>query len=322
MSLAQQYPTISSRAVIGMFYEELEKASGFTDTLAMRFTSNQPSETYAGLTNTPMIREWIGGKDLKKPDERSLVVTNKDWESTMQFSNKDLRRDKTDQIRLRIGQLAQRVPQHIDKLISLLIDNGTATTYGTFADGLSFFNDAHVYGASTNDNKISVTIANLPTGGTGTHGTTTSPSGGEMSLSILEAIKQLYGFVDSAGEPINQSARQFVVMVPVGHYTAAMQAVSLSSFAYGLNNNPLTASGLTVKVMMNPRLTSTTKFYVFRTDSMLKPFIYQVEVEPIVKMLAEGSDYEFINGAQLFSVEWAGNIGYGLPDQAVEVTLA
>jgi hypothetical protein len=325
MPLQQQYDLITTRAIIGMFFMELEAAqnASWTNELANAFGSNQSSETYAGLGNVPMLREWIGGKQSNILGEKSITITNKDWESTLRISNKDRRRDKTGQLQVRIGQLAQRAIQHKEKLLSQLVASGAASTYGLTWTGKVFFADDHAMGnGNVNDNNVSVDISALPTGDTtGTHGSVTAPSIGEMALSIQAGIQAMYGFVDDQGEPINQSAKQFAVMVPTTLLSAAIGAVTTQMLA-GSMVNPLVASGWQVSVIPNARInTFTDKFVVFRKDGLLKPFIVQTEVEPSVKMLAEGSDYEFDNAAIKASVDWSGNVGYGSPDQAVLVTM-
>lgn len=325
MPLAQQYDLITSRAIKGQFFLDLEaaNAASWTNTLANAFDSNQSSETYAGLGNVPMPREWVGGKQPNKLSEKSLTITNKDWEATLRIADKDRRRDKTGQLMARVAQLAQRAVQHKEKLLSQLIVAGDAATYGNAWTGTTFFSSSHSYGGgNTNDNTIDVDISALPTGDTtGTHGSTTAPSVGEMALSILQGIQQLYGFVDDQGEPINQSASQFAVMVPTTLVAVANAAISMSLLA-GSMANPLLASGWSVRVIPNARINAlTTKFIVFREGAPLRPLIVQTEVPPVLAMLEEGSDYYFNEKAILASVDWAGNVGYGAPDQAVLVAM-
>lgn len=322
--LAQSYQNITSRLVKGLFFEEIENAKTWVNDIVLRTSSDQSVETYAGLANVPMLREWIGGRQLNTLREKTLQITNKDWESTLLISNKDLRRDKVDQIKMRIAQLAQRATQHQEKLVSQLIVAGDASTYGYAYTGASttFFSSTHAYGSNTNDNTIDVDISALPTGDTtGSHGSVTAPSVGEMALAIQAAAQQLYGFVDSEGEPINQDARSFVVMVPTTLWSAAQSAVASALMAQGMTN-PLVSNGLSYTVVSNARVNAwTDKFAVFASTSMVKPFILQTEIPPSFSSLAEGSDFEFDNKAQKFAVDWSGNVGYFAPDKAVLVTM-
>ena len=54
---------LSSRALIGRFYQTLEAAQdAYVNALAMTIMSDQPSEEYRWLGMSPQLREWIGGR--------------------------------------------------------------------------------------------------------------------------------------------------------------------------------------------------------------------------------------------------------------------
>jgi phage major head subunit gpT-like protein len=158
-----------------IIFQALDQLDGtvWTNRIANSFDSTQDTETYAAVGMVPQLREWIGAKQAKSFTEQSLRITNKDWESTIRIKNKDRRRDKTGMIQARMGELAQRAVAHNAKLVSAIINTGTATTNAAAYDGVALFSSSHKVGTTTVNNSITVTIANLATGGTGTHGTTT-----------------------------------------------------------------------------------------------------------------------------------------------------
>lgn len=325
MPLAQRHDLLTSRAIHSMFFVQLEESLGNTwiSKLAGDFDSDQATETYAGRTTVPRMREWVGGKQFGSITEKSITVPNKDWEVSVQISNKDRRRDKTGQLGTIIGELVEASVSHEEELLSSLITSGTAATYGNAWTGTTFFSDSHTVGVSTWDNSIAVDISALPTGDTtGTHGTTTSPSVGEMALSIQLAIQTMFGFKDDQGRPINRRGNSFLVMVPTTLWSAANGATKIQNLAGGFNN-PLAGSDMMIEVVQNAWLDSswTDKFAVFRTGGVRKPFIVQREVPTTLKTLAEGSDYEFTNAGILASVEKSGNAAYWDPSQAVLVDL-
>jgi len=55
---------LSSRAVIGMYYEALaaQNGIGWIDQVSNYFGSDQASETYPWLGMPPSLREWLGGR--------------------------------------------------------------------------------------------------------------------------------------------------------------------------------------------------------------------------------------------------------------------
>lgn len=326
----QQYDLIGVKGVIGFYFQALEKFTGlvWTSRIANTFESTQDVETYAGLGTAPMLREWLGSKQPKGFTEQSLRITNKDFEGTIAIKNKDRRRDKTGQLQAKMGELAERSAAHDAKLLSTVIENAAGTTVAACYDGKALFATNHSVGNSgTINNSISVDISTLPTGDvTGSHGSVTAPSVGEMALSIAAGVKQIYGFKDDQGEPINEFAQEFDIMVPIGLADVAEAALSSTYLAQGMTN-PILAqknpAGSLIKrnIVVNPRLTWTDKFAIFRSDGSFKPFIIQHELAPTMKVLAEGSDHEFKHGECLFSVEKSGNVGIGRFDQACLVTM-
>jgi len=331
MDQAAQYDYIGVKGIMGFYFQALEAFSGqsWTSRLANTFMSTAASETYAGIGNVPQLREWLGGKQPKGFTEQSLIITNKDFEATLRIKNKDRRRDKTGQLQARIGELAQRALSHDASLLSSLIVNGAGTTVATCYDGKALFADDHAVGASgTIDNNVSVDISALPTGDTtGSHGSTTAPSVGEMALSIQAGITTLYTFKDDQGEPANEFMSEVIVMVPASLSAVAQAAVASVYLAQGMSNPIVvgqkspSGANLRVDIVVNPRLTWTDKFAVFRADAPFKPFIIQLELAPVLKALAEGSDNEFLNNEVLFSVEKSGNVGLGRFDEAVLITM-
>jgi len=311
---------LSSRAIIGRFYQTLEAETGksWVDQVSMLFNSNQESETYKWLGMAPAMREWIGGRQPKGFRENGITIANKEFEATLEVMREELRRDKTGQIEVRIDELATRAVEHWAKLLSTLIENGESTAC---YDGQYFFDTDHSEGASgtqTNDlsasdySELNVTTA-------------TNPTADELAKVILKMIQHLYGLKDDQGEPINATAKEFLVMVPVPFFGAAVQAVRgkiLIASGGGAYDNPLQAMGVNIDVVANPRLTWTTKLAVFRTDAKTKPLIRQEEVPITMEAIAEGSEEEFKNKRHLYGVYASRNVGYGYWQQAVLATLS
>lgn len=310
---------LSSRAIIGMFYEMLEtsKDTAWPFQIGMEFPSNQESETYKWLGFSPALREWLGGRQAKGLRENGINIKNKLFEATLEVNVQDLKRDKTGQIRVRIGELADRVNAHWGSLLSTLIINGATTVC---YDGQYFFDTDHAEGSS------GTVINKLAAAQVGALDVTTAaaPTANEMAQAILGAIGYMYGFKDDQGEPMNENARKFAVMVPVNMWAAAAQAISANMLSTGTGaiDNPLMKNGLTINAIANPRLTGTTVFYVFRTDGRAKPFILQNEEDATMNAIAEGSEEEFKNNRHLYGVKASRNVGYGYWQQAVHCTLS
>lgn len=310
--------SLSSRAIIGLFYAKLGELAGksWIDLLSMYFESDQESETYKWLGMVAAMREWIGGRKAKGFRENGVTIINKDYEATLEVLKSEIRRDKTGQVMVRINELARRTVSHWASLLSTLMINAPATAC---YDGQFFFDTDHSEGDSgTQDNDLSIDISALPVANAGT---ITVPSPEEMQQCILQAISAILGFKDDQGEPFNEDAKDFLVMVPTSLFLAAQAAMTMPRLGYG-ESSQTGASGLKIEVQGNPRLSDwTSSFAVFRTDSDVKAFIRQEEDPVQLDAIAEGSELEFNEKKHHYGVSSSRNVGYGYWQTACFVTM-
>lgn len=309
---------LSSRAITGMYFEALaaQSGAGWIGAVSNYFNSDQGTEYYRWLGMPPALREWIGGRQAKGFTTNGVDIANKHFESTIDVLLRDLRRDKTGQLRARMAELAERGNTHFASLLSTLLVNGASTVC---YDGQYFFDTDHAEGSSgTQSNKIDVDISALPAS---VHGSVTAPSPEEMQQAILAAITQMYGFKDDVGEPLNETAAQFICLVPVGLSAATMAALSMVRQA---GASTFAIEDFAVRAAINPRLTAagwTDKFVVMRSDGSIKPLIRQEETAPTLKVKDENSEYAFDNDAIQVGIDTWRNVGYGRWQGAVQATL-
>jgi len=310
---------LGSRAIIGKFYETLEQSKdlAWPFQIGMEMPSDQESETYKWLGFSPMMREWVGGRQAKGLRENGITITNKRFESTLEFDVDDLRREKTGQVDVRIGEMADKVNAHWASLLTTLI-----TGNGLCYDGQNFFDTDHSEGSSgTQVNAVTASqVSQLDVT------TAAAPTPEEMAKAILGCVQYMYSYKDDQGEPMNENARKFTIMVPVNLWGPAVQAVAsnLLSTGTGAIDNPLklSAAKLDLSVEVNPRLTTTTVFYVFRTDGRAKPFILQNEEDVKMTVIGEGSELEFNENVHRYGVKALRNVGFGYWQQALQATLS
>ena len=304
---------LSSRAIIGEFYYALSQETGaaWLNLISMLFGSDQDSETYKWLGQSPAMREWVGGRNAKGFRENGLTITNKHFEATIEVLVREMRRDKTGQVMARIRDLAARTNSHWASLISTLIINGESTTC---YDGQFFFDTDHAEGDSgTQSNDITTDISALPAG---VHGVVTAPSIEEAQQSVMKSVAQMLGFKDDVGEPMNENATNFLVMCPVSLYITFQKAIALP-VSPDLNTQEIPAN-MNIGVVANARLSTwTDQFVTLRTDGEVKPFIRQQETDVELKAKAEDSEYEFDNDAHEYGVDTWRNVGYGYWQHAV-----
>jgi len=306
---------LSSRAIIGEFYATLEQDLGLSwiDSVSNLFDSNQESETYKWLGMAPAMREWIGGRQAKGFRTDGITIVNKNFEATLEVLVDEIRRDKTGQVMVRVRELAERTNAHWASLLSALLIAGESTAC---YDGQFFFDTDHSEddsGSQSNDITSDIT-------------TTTAPTSGEMETAILKSIEAILGFKDNQGEPMNEGARMFEVMVPVPFMSSAAGAIGsqiIVDSSTSRSNRILTLGslgGFQVALRVNPRLTWTTKFATFRADGQTKALIRQEEEGVTMSAIAEGSEMEFKERKHQYGVKAIRNVGYGYWQRACLTT--
>lgn len=313
---------LGTRDIIGTFFQRLEAymGSSWVELISMLFESDQASETYKWLGMVPAMREWLGGRHAHGFRENGITIINKTFEGTLQIPVDWIRRDKTQQIDIRVGELAVRAVEHWAKLLSTFISNGTGSTSGLCYDGQYFFDDDHEEGSSgVQKNLLTNTeVAALDVT------TTTAPTAKEAVAAILGVIGYMLGFKDDQGEPMNANAKEFLVMTSVTLWPYLCPAIANKVIDSGETNTiaSIEADGFRIRLAANPRLTYTTQFVVFRTDGQAKPLIRQEEEETSMTALVEGSDHEFKENEHLYGAKAIRNVGYGYWQHAAHATLS
>jgi phage major head subunit gpT-like protein len=304
--------SLSSRAIIGEFYNTLQQNLGasWIPLISNYFDSNQEMESYKWLGMVPAMREWVGGRQAKGLRENGLDIRNKSFEATLEVLVDEIRRDKTGQVMIRVRELAARANSHWAKLLSAFIATGESSVG---YDGQYFYDTDHAEGDSgVQSNRITADVA-----------TPAKPTAGEMEGAILAAVQQLLAIKDDQGEPLNEDASQFLVMVPINLMAPAAGALGSQIVMEGgaaRSNLILTAGslgGLDFKLATNARLPWTTKFAVFNTGAEAKALIRQEEEGIKVEAIAEGSELEFKEKKHWYGVSAMRNVGYGYWQRSV-----
>jgi hypothetical protein len=312
---------LSSRSVVGEFHLYLEQDAGqhWMNQISMLFQSNQESETYAWLGQTPSMQEWIGGRKAKGLRTEAMTIRNIHFEATLEVALRDKRLDKTGQLLLRIQELALRTNAHWAKLLSTLITEGeNRLCY----DGHYFFDTQHQEGSSAiQSNRLTVPLSSLPLD-TSERGVATAPSAKAMKTVILKGVQALLGFKDDQDEPMNENASRFLVMVPTSLMDVTHAAIA-SPVLSGAETNELAVShNFGIDYVVNPRLPWVDKCALFRTDGAVAPFIRQEEKAVDLKSIAEGSELEFNEDKHRYGVDCWRNVGYGYWQKACLVQMA
>ncbi len=247
------------------------------------------------------MREWGTGRLAKGLRTESYSVENLKYEATIEVDRDEISDDQTGQIRVRVAELAQRAATHKDYLISQLLINGETSGYNSY-DGVSFFNDAHVSGASSNqDNLLDYDVSAPDT-----------PTVEEFKGALKQAISQMLGFKDDQGEPMLISATGLVCVVPPPMYFTALEAINATL----INNTTNVLEGV-ARVTSLPWLTDVSKWYLLKTDGVVRPFIFQDREPTEFGSLTEGTEEGFKREKFLFGVRARYRMTYGYWQYAV-----
>lgn len=311
---------LDSRDIVAGFYPQYEQAvaGNYANALCMPFDSTREIETYSWLGQSSSMREWVGGRNEQSLSRFTQLVRNRKFENTLVIPREDLRRDKTSQLRLRVADLANKAADHPNQLLAALI-NSNPTAY----DGVAFYATTHAESGSNQSNAITNSnVAALDVA------TPASPTADEFANILVGVAGYMYSIVDDKGDPMNGGAKNFHVLCSTAaQWSAAQRAVSLNNLTSGASNPVvgLQSQGINFSVTFDPRLTtlaSATQFVVSITDSVMKPFIDQVEEPLYTQLLGEGSEEAFKNDRHLFGVQSTRAIAPGFWQKSVRCTLS
>ena len=287
------------------FFSRFDAATTYFQDLTTRIQSNSDTETYKWLGSVPNMREWGTGRVAKGLRTESYSVENLKYEATIEVDRDEIADDKTGQIRIRIGELAERAASHKDYLVAQLLINGETTGFNSY-DGVSFFGDSHVSGASGQQSNLRTHTAVDPD----------HPTIEEFKAALKEAIAAMMSFKDDRGDPMSISASGLACAVPTTMYLTELEALNATL----INSTSNVVAGI-ARVIALPWLTDESKWYLLKTDGVVRPFIFQ-DREPVeFTALTEDSDEGFRREKFLYGARARYRITYGYWQYAVRMNL-
>lgn len=292
---------LSPQRVRGHLWQELSSpVPTFVDDLAGEvLPSVTASERYVGISSVPGLREWAGKRLAQTMSTKPFDIANKRYEDTLLVLEDDLRRDKFGFIRRRIADLRGRYNEHWIDLATAAIVAGTS---GTGYDGIAFFSASHTEGKSgTQSNSLTQAAA-----------TGTTPTNQEFIDSMIQALTQFAKYKDDQGRPIYAQSTSYTLLVPpdlLGQANAALNAVLVASGSVMTTNVLTVLGGYEFRIAMNPFLTATDTYYIFRNNG--RSLIRQEEVGLEIEEMSYGSPLYFEERAHVFGISCVRGLGYG-----------
>ena len=321
------YSLIVVKGIIGSYYKTVEEsldASWVPEVMWLNPDSNQETETYRWLGQTPMMKVWSGGRQTRGLPINAKQITNETYEATLRVDIEDFRFDKTGQLAVRLAELGAKAAQHWEKLLTTEI-----TADNLCYDGENFYDTDHpaADGSTTNTATYKNELTNGEVGALDVS-STSAVTRDEMADIIIGLTQYQFSFLDGEGDPFNGAARRFGVMVPTTMLGSTVGAIFDRLTNSGSSGTLATSlkrfKGFEWLPMPNPRLdaTSTTVLYLHRLDTMQKPYIGQQPVPPELSFLGEGSDTAFKENAYLIGVKSVRAVGNGQWAHSLKATVS
>jgi phage major head subunit gpT-like protein len=257
---------------------------------AMLVPSGSGQNDYTWLSLFPKMRKWIGDKVIKALEAFKYTVVNDDWEATVEVDRNDIQDDNlgiyAPQAQM-AGYSARQLP---DEIVADLKN-------GAFAnkcyDGQYFYDDDHPVGeAKTSTANKGVMVLS---------GATQAAAAASYGV----ARTAIMSFTDDEGRPL--ALVPDLLEVPPALETEGKRLLEMDKLA---DDTPNPYKG-TAKLLVNPRLTSTTAWFLHCTSMPIKPFVYQERTAPnFVEQTDAQSDNVFMRKKFRFGAEARAAGGY------------
>jgi hypothetical protein len=316
---------ITDYGVKGDLYNRLatyDKSKGLL-ALALILGSELPDgqqEQYAWLGTTPSMKQWIRERQIHQPLAFNYAIANKKFENSLDIPMGIIKNDKTDQASLLLGSLSASYPLWMVETIASLINAGT-TTY--CFDGQYFFSASHSFGNSGS-------FAN--TANSGAVGVAAAVTPLEAASAINLGIELMKAFPDDQGRAIkNEDMSKVCLVYQAGTVNASSIRTALNTVNDGVLasgsgsvNNPLTGQDVKITPVASGLITTGgTVFSLFRhREDLGKGLIFQEnKAELLVSILSSAdSEYVVMNDSWFVGLKSVGNAGFGLPNDAIQIT--
>ena len=265
-----------------IFAKAFEASKPSYDKVATIVPSVAGEESYKWLGTIPMMKEWIGDRQIKSLKAAGYTLKNMDFEVTVAVPRNDISDDRIGLYNPMIQSMAQSASLHPDKLVFKLLPGGFSNKC---YDGKTFFATNHKVGEK-------FTFSNKGTA--------------KLSLeSYAEARATIMSMTDEEGESLNIIPDLLVVPPAL---EAEARKILLADQINGTTN---TMKG-TAEPFVVPELAGNdTAWYLLCTTKPVKPLIYQEREKPkFVSLTNETDENVFMRKEFIYGADSRGNAGY------------
>ncbi len=276
------------------FNKAFEAAPTLWQRTTMRVPSGSSQNDYSWLSRFPRMRKWIGDKAVKALEAFSYTVVNDDWEATVQVDRNDIEDDNLGiyaPMAQDAGWSAKQLPDEIDA--DLKNNAFTNTCY----DGQYFYDTDHPV---KNADGVVASVSNKGTAAlSAATPAAAAASYGAGRLAIMN-------FKDDEARPLGLVPN--VLEVPPALEATGRLLLESDRLS---DESPNPYKG-TAELLVNPRLTSDTAWFLHVTNRPVKPFIFQERKKPsFVQQINPDADDVFMRKQFKFGAEARAAGGYG-----------
>jgi phage major head subunit gpT-like protein len=136
-------------AFTAVFNAAFQDIQTWYERAAMTVPASTRIMDYRFLLDFPMVREWLGDRQISSLEPKAYQVETKDWEATIEVDRNDIEDEQLGLYNPIVAALAQEAKKHPEKLIADLMSGGFTTAC---YDGKNFFAADHPVGLGAASN--------------------------------------------------------------------------------------------------------------------------------------------------------------------------
>lgn len=262
--------------------------------IAMEVPSSGSANDYKWLSRFPKMRRWIGDKNVKALEASKYVVTNEDFEATVEVDRNDIHDDQMGLYSIDASAAGQSAAELPNDLVYEAVNRGfTHPCY----DGQNFFDTDHPV---RQKNGTVISVSNM--------------FDKKLDISTLAKAQASFGFARTAMRKFKDDEGQSLKIRP----TVLLVGPALEDTANLLMTTDRLEDGKpnpyknTCKVVVDGAIESDTFWALLDTTKAVKPFIYQPREKPVfVNQVDLSSDSVFMRKKFRFGAEARAAAGFG-----------
>lgn len=264
-----------------IFTKAFTETKPLYDRVATVVPSTTGEENYKWLGTIPMMREWLGDRQIKNLSASDYTIKNKDFEVTVGIPRNDIEDDRYGIYNPAIQSLGQSAALHPDELVFTLLPGGFVNKC---YDGLPFFSDSHKVGKKTASNKGTAKLS---------------------QESYTAARAAIMSYTDENGKAL-KIVPDLLVVPPALEGEA--RKILLADQIDGTTN---ILKGTAEPFVVPDLAGNDSMWFLLCTNRPIKPLIYQERQKAkFVPMTAETDENVFKRKEYVYGADSRGNSGY------------